>query len=118
VTHCSLALSRLYQYSIFFFFYLDFSPAAAIICLNRPPVPYDCSRSIWLDANTCPSAGASEQPFRSKTIDGFLSGSMRSSRRRLERKGSTRLAMAGAGAGGVELLLASEHRFGAMILRA
>src|SRR5258708_34012713 len=68
--------------------------------------------------NTADVRGASEHAIPVKPIDGFLERFDALVARVLARKGRTRLALVGAGAGGVELLLSVEHRLRGEILRA
>ena len=82
-----------------------------VICRHRPPVPYDLlSLNIGSTPNTADIPGASEHAIPVKPIDGFLSRFEALKSRTLARKGHTRVALVGAGAGGVELLLSVEHR--------
>jgi selenide,water dikinase len=81
-----------------------------VICRNRPPVPYDLlSIDIGSTPNTAQISGAVEHAIPVKPIDGFLARFMAMKERVLARKGSTRIAVIGGGAGGVELLSAA-HR--------
>jgi selenide, water dikinase len=82
-----------------------------LICEGRPPVPYDLlSLNIGATPNTQAVPGASEYAIPVKPIDGFLSRFALLKSRILERKGRARIVLVGAGAGGVELLLAIERR--------
>jgi len=82
-----------------------------VICRRRPPVPYDLlSLNIGSTPNTADVPGASEHAIPVKPIDGFLRRFEALQARVLARKGRTAVALVGAGAGGVELLLAVEHR--------
>ena len=75
-----------------------------VICRNRPPVPYDLlSIDIGSTPNTAQISGAVEHAIPVKPIDGFLARFMAMKERVLARKGSTRIAVIGGGAGGVEL---------------
>src|SRR6516162_4007610 len=86
---------------------------------RRPPVPYDLlSLNIGSTPNTVDVPGASEHAIPVKPIDGFLRRFEALQSRVLARKGRTALALVGAGAGGVELLLAVEHRFRQAVTRA
>src|SRR5262249_59690776 len=60
--------------------------------------------------NTAGVPGASEHAIPVKPIDGFLRRFEALQERVLARKGRSAVALVGAGAGGVELLLAVEHR--------
>ncbi len=82
-----------------------------VICRHRPPVAYDLvSLNIGSTPNTADVPGASEHAIPVKPIDGFLSRFEALKARVLGRNGRARVALVGAGAGGVELLLAVEHR--------
>lgn len=82
-----------------------------VICRHRPPVPYDLlSFNIGSTPNTADVPGAAEHAIPVKPIDGFLSRFEALLARTLARRGRTRVALVGAGAGGVELLLSVERR--------
>ncbi len=90
-----------------------------VICRRRPPVPYDLlSLNIGSTPNTADVPGASEHAIPVKPIDGFLRRFEALRARVLARKGRTAVALVGAGAGGVELLLAVEHRLRQTVARA
>ena len=90
-----------------------------VICRHRPPVPYDLlSLNIGSTPNTADVPGASEHAIPVKPIDGFLSRFEALMARVLARKGRTRLALVGAGAGGVELLLSVERRLRREVARS
>jgi selenide,water dikinase len=90
-----------------------------VLCRHRPPVPYDLlSLNIGSTPNTGDVPGASEHAIPVKPIDGFLSRFEALMARVLARRGRTRLALVGAGAGGVELLLSVEHRLRHEVSRA
>src|SRR5262249_23737491 len=96
-------------------------PGPYLICLRRrrPPVPYDLlSLNIGSTPNTADVPGASEHAIPVKPIDGFLRRFEALQARVLARKGRTAVALVGAGAGGVELLLAVEHRLRQAVERA
>src|SRR5262249_59647168 len=82
-----------------------------VLGTTRPPAPYDL-----LPLNTGPTPnpadvpGASEHAIAVKPIDGFLVRFEALKARVLARRGRARIALVGAGAGGVELLLSVEHR--------
>ena len=99
--------ARLYQDEI-----VDLDPAGrTLICRHRPPVPYDVlSLNIGSTPNTADIPGATEHAIPVKPIDGFLARFEALKKRTLGRKGNTRVALVGAGAGGVELLLSVERR--------
>ena len=107
--------ARLYQDEV-----VDLDLAARlVICRRRPPVPYDLlSLNIGSTPNTADVPGAGEHAIPVKPIDGFLSRFEALKARVLARKGRTRLALVGAGAGGVELLLSVEHRLRKEVTRA
>ncbi len=82
-----------------------------VICRHRPPVPYDLlSLNIGSTPNTADVPGASEHAIPVKPIDGFIGRFEALLARVLARRGRCRLALVGAGAGGVELLLSVERR--------
>jgi selenide,water dikinase len=81
-----------------------------VICRDRPPVPYDIvSLDIGSRPNTADVPGAAEHALPVKPIDGFLPRFAALRARVLEGR-SRHVLLVGAGAGGVELLLAAEHR--------
>jgi selenide, water dikinase len=93
--------------------------ACRVICRSRPPVPYDLlSLNIGSTPNTADVPGASEHAIPVKPIDGFLSRFEALQARVLARKGRTRVALVGGGAGGVELLLSVERRLRWEVARA
>jgi selenide,water dikinase len=110
-----LAGARLYQDEV-----VDLDLAGRlVICRHRPPVPYDLlSLNIGSTPNTADVPGAGEHAIPVKPIDGFLSRFEALKARVLARKGRTRLALVGAGAGGVELLLSVERRLRKEVTRA
>src|SRR5262245_54819717 len=90
-----------------------------VICRNRPPVPYDLlSLNIGSTPNTADVPGASEHAVPVKPIDGFLARFEALNARVLARRGRARVALVGAGAGGVELLLSVEHRLRREVVQA
>lgn len=98
--------ARLYQSAVVG---LDLQ-AKRVICDNRPPVPYDIlSINTGSTPNTELVSGAREHAIPVKPIDGFLQH-FEALRRRVAETGARRIAMVGAGAGGVELLLSLEAR--------
>jgi len=102
-----LAGARLYQDEVVG---LDLA-ARRVICRDHPPVPYDLvSLDIGSTPNTSGVPGANEHAIPVKPIDGFLGRFEALRGRVLARKGRARVALVGAGAGGVELLLAVEYR--------
>jgi selenide, water dikinase len=90
-----------------------------VICRRRPPIPYDLlSLNVGSTPNTADVPGASEHAIPVKPIDGFLSRFEALVARVLARKGCARVALVGAGAGGVELLLSVERRLRRDVARA
>src|SRR5436190_6419707 len=82
-----------------------------VICRHRPLVPYDLlSINIGSTPNTAQIAGASEHAIPVKPIDGFIGRFAAMQERLIARKGRARIAVVGAGAGGVELVLSVAHR--------
>jgi len=85
--------------------------ARRVLCAGRPPVPYDLvSLDIGSTPNTAAVPGAAAHALPVKPIDGFLHRFEALLARVTARKGRARVALVGAGAGGVELLLAVERR--------
>ena len=81
-----------------------------VICRDRPPVSYDIvSLDIGSRPNTMDVPGAAEHALPVKPIDSFLPRFAALRARVLEGR-SRHILLVGAGAGGVELLLAAEHR--------
>ncbi len=82
-----------------------------VICRNRPPVPYDV---VSLNIGSTPSArdvpGVAQYAIPVKPIDGFLERFEAARERILRAGGRARIGVIGAGAGGVELILALHHR--------
>lgn len=82
-----------------------------VICRHRPPVSYDLlSLNIGATPDTDRIPGAAEHAIPVKPIDGFLHKFETLRARVLARRGRARIALIGAGAGGVELLLSIERR--------
>jgi len=82
-----------------------------IICKHRPPVAYDLlSLNIGSTPNTADTPGATEHAIPVKPIDGFLTRFDALLARTMQRRAQSRIALVGAGAGGVELLLSVERR--------
>jgi selenide,water dikinase len=82
-----------------------------VICKDRPPVAYDLlSLNLGSTPNTSSVPGASEHAIPVKPIDGFIGQFEALIARALTRRGRLRIALVGAGAGGVELLLSVERR--------
>jgi selenide,water dikinase len=85
--------------------------ARRLLCRGRPPVPYDLlSLNIGATPDTDGIPGAAEHVVPVKPIDGFLSRFEALRKRVVERAGRARIALVGAGAGGVELMLSVERR--------
>jgi selenide,water dikinase len=81
-----------------------------VICRDRPPVAYDLvSLDIGSRPNTLGVPGAAAHALPVKPIDGFLPRFAALRARVLDGR-SRHVVLVGAGAGGVELLLAAEHR--------
>jgi selenide, water dikinase len=81
-----------------------------IICSNRPPVPYDI---LSLNIGSTPSAavaGVAVHAIPVKPIDGFLTRFEAARDRIVAAQGPARIAVIGAGAGGVELILSMQRR--------
>jgi selenide, water dikinase len=86
-------------------------PNRRVICRHRPPVAYDVlSINIGSTPNTTEIPGASDHAIAVKPIDGFLGRFMAMQERVIRRKGHARIAVVGAGAGGIELALSVAHR--------
>lgn len=82
-----------------------------VLCRHRPPVPYDVlSINTGSTPNTELVPGAREHSIPVKPIDGFLRRFEAVRKRIIAREGRARIALVGAGAGGVELLLALDRR--------
>jgi selenide,water dikinase len=85
--------------------------ARRVLLANRPAVAYDLlSLDIGSTPNTDTVPGAAEHAIPVKPIDGFLRRFEALLARVIGRRGQSRIALVGAGAGGVELLLSLEHR--------
>ncbi|MBM3533446.1 MAG: selenide, water dikinase SelD [Alphaproteobacteria bacterium] len=85
--------------------------ARRLLCRSRPPVPYDLlSLNIGATPDVDGVPGAAENAVPVKPIDGFLGRFEELRARVIERNGRARIALVGAGAGGVELMLAVERR--------
>lgn len=82
-----------------------------LLTKEQGPVPFDIlSFDIGSAPNTAGVPGAGEHAIAIKPIDRFLAAFDKLLSRTRERAGKTRVAMVGAGAGGVELLLSVEAR--------
>lgn len=90
-----------------------------VICRGGARIPYDVlSTDIGSTPNTAEVPGAAEHAIPVKPIDGFLSRFEALLARTLAHKGRARVAVVGAGAGGVELILAVQHRLAQEVARA
>src|SRR5215207_1307828 len=82
-----------------------------VICRDRPPVPFDL---VSLDMGSTPNTGfvpgAAEHAIPVKPISAFLPRLEALISRVCGQKGRARIALVGAGAGGVELLLSLQRR--------
>jgi len=85
--------------------------AGRVICRNRPPVPYD---QLSINIGSTPSMhevpGAEEFAVPVKPIHAFNARWLALLERVRAHAGATTIAVVGAGAGGVELTLAMQHR--------
>lgn len=82
-----------------------------IHCDNRPPIPYDLmSINIGSAPRTDDVPGASETVVPVKPINRFLERWEALRHRAMTHEGKLRVAVVGGGAGGVEILLAIQHR--------
>jgi selenide,water dikinase len=82
-----------------------------VVCDNRPPVPYDVlAIDTGSTPNTATVSGAAEHAIAVKPISRFLSHFEALMERVRGSGGYRRIAVVGAGAGGVELMLALEAR--------
>jgi selenide,water dikinase len=82
-----------------------------VICDDRPPVPFELlSINTGSTPNTSLVPGATENTVPVKPINKFLDRWEALSARAIAHEGSMRIAVVGAGAGGVEILLAIQHR--------
>lgn len=90
-----------------------------VICRGGARISYDVlSIDIGSTPNTADVPGAAEHAIPVKPIDGFLSRFDALLARTLAHKGRARVAVVGAGAGGVELILAVQHRLSREVARA
>ena len=82
-----------------------------VLCDNRPPVPYDVlSINIGSAPRTADVPGATETAVPVKPINRFLERWEALRHRAMTHTGRFRVAVVGGGAGGVEILLAIQHR--------
>jgi selenide,water dikinase len=90
-----------------------------VICRGGARTSYDVlSIDIGSTPNTADVPGAAEHAIPVKPIDGFLSRFEALMARALAHKGRVRVAVVGAGAGGVELILAVQHRLSQEVAHA
>jgi selenide,water dikinase len=91
---------------------LDLS-ARRVLCADRPPVPYDLlSITTGSTPRTDAVPGATQAAVPVKPINRFLARWEALAERSLRHQGPMRIAVVGAGAGGVEILLAIQYRLG------
>ena len=105
---CRRARARLYHASAIG---LDLE-RRAVLCAGRPPVFYDfvsIDVGSQPDASAIPGAGRHAVPV--KPIDGLMAAVGDIERALADGGGAFDIAVIGAGAGGVELVLALRHRF-------
>ncbi len=82
-----------------------------VLCANSDPVPFDIlSIDTGSTPNTHQTPGAAEHAIAVKPVEGLLAGLEAVRRRVLARDGTARICVVGAGAGGVELMLAVVRR--------
>jgi selenide, water dikinase len=82
-----------------------------VLCINRPPVPFDVlSINIGSTPGMQQVTGVAEHAVPVKPVDGFLARFEAARARVLAANGKARIGVVGAGPGGVELLLALQHR--------
>ncbi len=85
--------------------------AGKVLCRNRPPLPYDIlSINIGSTPQMGAVAGASAHAVPVKPIAGFNARWQQLLERVREHAGTTRIAVVGGGAGGIELALAMQYR--------
>jgi len=85
--------------------------AGKVLCHSRPPVPYDqLSINIGSTPQLDSVPGAAGHVVPVKPIHGFNTRWLALLDRVREQSGPMRIAVVGGGAGGVELLLAMQHR--------
>ena len=104
---CRLAGARLYHDKA-----VGLDPVAkTVLCEGRPPVPYDL---LSVDIGSTPHLdvikGAAENAVPVKPIDGFVARWENLMTRATAHQGTLRIAVVGAGAAGVEMTLAIQHR--------
>ncbi len=93
--------------------------AKRVLCRNHPAVAYDLlSLNIGSAPNTVDVPGAAQHAIPVKPIDRFVAHFDALWRRVLARRAPSRIGVVGAGAGGVELLLAVRHRLARLLADA
>ena len=104
---CRFANARLYQGAVTG---LDLQ-GRTVLCSNRPPVPYDVlSINIGSTPGMQQVPGVQAHAVPVKPVDSFLARFEAARARVLANQGRSRIGVVGAGPGGVELLLALQHR--------
>jgi selenide,water dikinase len=87
-----------------------------VLCRTRPPVPFDVmSINIGSAPTTKHVSGATGNVVPVKPIDSFVDQWEGLRARVLDQKGQAQIGVVGAGAGGVELLLAVQYRLGQLL---
>ena len=87
-----------------------------VLCKTRPPVPFDVlSINIGSAPTTKHVSGATGVVVPVKPIDGFVDHWDDLRARVIEKQGRVQIGVVGAGAGGVELLLAVQYRLGTLL---
>jgi selenide,water dikinase len=82
-----------------------------VLCADAPPIPFDIlSIDTGSGPNTQGVPGARKHAIALKPIDGFLARLEIARQRVLNRRGAAKICVVGAGAAGVELMLAIERR--------
>ncbi len=90
--------------------------AKMVICNNRPPVPYDVlSINIGSTPRVDEVPGADQFTTPVKPINNFVNRWEKLSQRIMEKPGKHRIGVVGAGAAGVEVLLAMQYRVKQML---
>jgi selenide,water dikinase len=87
-----------------------------VLCRDRPPVPYDLlSINVGSAPATWETPGADGNVVPVKPINKFVAHWERLRERILLREDRTRIGVVGGGAGGVELILAAQHRLKSLL---
>lgn len=88
-----------------------------VFCRGRPPVPYDVlSINIGSTPRVADVPGAAEHAVAVKPIGNFIARWEALRDRVLAQDGKARVAVVGAGAGGVEILFSVQHRLRALLM--